>query len=110
MACAWRCTPMKTEPTPLAARRAALVAQCAQQRVDLAHDLHALRTPLGGGVRAWLGAHKTTLLGAGGVVLGLVATRPRRLLSLAATGLSVYKIARNLLPLLSRRDVNRSIT
>jgi hypothetical protein len=60
---------MKTEPTPLAARRAELVAQCAQQRVDLAHELHALRTPLGaGGVRAWLGAHKTTLLGAGGVV------------------------------------------
>jgi hypothetical protein len=31
-----------------------------------------------------------------------VATRPKRLLSLAATGLSVWKIARTLLPLLAR--------
>jgi hypothetical protein len=29
-----------------------------------------------------------------------VATRPKRLLPLAAAGMSIYKIARNLLPLL----------
>ena len=94
---------MSTETPPLAARRAELIAQCEQQRHEVRHEFAGLKAPVSAdGVRSYLATHRKMLLGVAGVALGLVATRPKRLLSLAAAGMSVYKIARNLLPLATR--------
>lgn len=94
---------MSDERTPLAMRRAELVAQCAQQRQELGREVAEMKAPVSAdGVSAYFAAHRKMLLGVAGVALGLLATRPKRVLSLAAAGLSVYKVARNLLPLVSR--------
>jgi hypothetical protein len=87
----------------LAQRRAELVEQCAHQRAFLAQECASLRAPLGGGgLSSYLRAHKATTLALAGAALGLLATRPKKLLSFAAAGLSMWKLARRMLPLLSR--------
>jgi hypothetical protein len=95
---------MSNDPKqPLAVRRAELVAQCEQQRQEARQEFAALKAPLStNGVRSYVAGHRKMLLAVAGVALGLVATRPKRLLSLAAAGMSVYKLARSLLPLVSR--------
>jgi hypothetical protein len=96
---------MSNDLKRLAARRAQLVAQCEQQRVEMAQEVASLTTPFStAGVGGYLGSHKKLMLALAGAVLGLVATRPKRLVALAAGGLSMWKMARNVLPLL-RSDV-----
>ncbi|MGZ5199655.1 MAG: hypothetical protein ACXWC4_07760 [Telluria sp.] len=90
-------------PHSLARRRAELIELCAQQRVYLAEEVAALSAPLGGaGLTGMLGAQKPVVLAVAGVVLGLLVTRPKRLLSALAGGLSVWKVARKVLPMLGR--------
>jgi hypothetical protein len=80
-----------------------LVALCEQQRQEIRQEFAELKAPVSaGGIRTYLATHRKMLLGVAGVALGLVATRPKRLLSLAAAGMSIWKVARGLLPLLSR--------
>jgi hypothetical protein len=93
---------MNEQPVSLAQRRAQLVELCGQQRSFLAQECEALRSPFSGGVRGWLGANKTMTLALAGVALGLALTRPKKVLSLAAAGLSALKMARKLLPMLAR--------
>lgn len=94
---------MNNRPVSLAQRRAELVELCALQRTYLAQECEALRSPFSGGaVGGWIGANKTMILAVAGVALGLVVTRPKKLLSLAAAGFSVWKVARKVLPMLSR--------
>jgi hypothetical protein len=98
-------TPMSNEHQPLAARRAELVAECEQQRQAIRQELAALTSPVSAdGIRtrllSYLGSHRHRLLGVAGVALGLAATRPQRLLSLAGAGMSMWKLARGVLPLL----------
>jgi hypothetical protein len=94
---------MSNSAAHLAARRAQLIEQCAQQRASVAHELAALRSPFSlGGLRARLGANNKLLLAVAGVALGLAATRPKRMLALAASGLSLLKAVRKVLPLLPR--------
>jgi hypothetical protein len=89
--------------THLAARRAQLIAQCAQQRESVAQELAVLRSPFSlDGLRARLPANNKLLLAVAGVALGLAATRPKRMLALAAGGLSLLKAVRKVLPLLPR--------
>jgi hypothetical protein len=89
--------------THLAARRAQLIAQCAQQRESSAQELAALRARFSlVGLRGALVANKTLVLVAAGVGLGLVAVRPKRLLGLAARGLALVQAIRKVLPLLPR--------
>jgi hypothetical protein len=95
--------PVNNHPDSLAQRRAELVELCAMQRVYLAEEVAALKSPLGGaGLGAIAGAQKPMLLAAAGVALGLLVTRPKRLLSALAGGLSVWKVARKVLPMLQR--------
>lgn len=91
---------MNSQKTPLAVRRAHLVAQCAQQRGDMADQLNLLRAPVEhiGGVGSFLLEHHKTFLAGAGVALGLLIARPKRTLALAAAGASVWKIAQNMLP------------
>lgn len=94
---------MNKQAASLAQRRAELVEQCAHQRAFLAQECASLRAPLGGGgLRGYLGSHKAATLALAGVALGLLATRPKKLLSFTAAGLSMWKLARRVLPMLSR--------
>lgn len=93
----------------LALRRQKLLARCAEQRVELALDLHALRAsghharPLAKSAIAVLGtrllANKRLALG---TVLALVLIRPARLLRVARLAASGWRIARQGLALAAR--------
>jgi hypothetical protein len=91
---------MSSEKTPPAVRRAHLVAQCAQQREEMADQLKLLKAPVEniGGAGAFLLEHRKTFLAGAGVALGLLIARPKRTLALAAAGASAWRMARNVLP------------
>ncbi|GAB3455428.1 hypothetical protein GCM10027321_07880 [Massilia terrae] len=93
---------MSERATALAQRRAELIELCELQRTFLAEEVDALRGPLEGGLTGMLGVQKPLLLAAAGVALGLLVTRPKRLLSALAGGLSVWKVASKVLPMLAR--------
>lgn len=90
--------------TPLAAKRAALIARCALQRDDAANAIDALVAPVrmdGNGVvarvRRLLGSVDLKVpLTIGGVVLGLIATRPTRALPMLTAGVSLLKFVNSL--------------
>jgi hypothetical protein len=91
--------------TDLAARRAALIERCAEQRVGLAYELDALRPskalaglPLAGVVVA----NRKLALGAAGAALGLVLMRRKRLAGVAASALSAWKMARGALGVIAQ--------
>lgn len=76
-------------------RRAALIARCAQQRLDAAHEVRELVAPVGSA-----GKGLKLPLTIAGVVLGMIATRPGRAMPMMTAGLALWKVARNLLPML----------
>lgn len=77
-------------------RRAALIARCAQQRIDAADEVRALVVPVSSGIGL------KVPLAIAGVVLGMIATRSARAMPMITAGLSVWKLAKNLLPMLRR--------
>lgn len=76
-------------------RRAALVAQCAQQRIDAAGEVRALLAPVHS-----TGSSLKLPLTIAGVVLGIIATRSGRAMPLITGGLALWKIVRSVLPML----------
>ena len=87
----------------LAARRAALIERCAEQRVGLAFELQALRPSnalAGHPVAGFVADNRKLVLGAAGTALGLALLRRKRLAGLATSALSVYKMARGALGVL----------
>ncbi|MFC4933511.1 YqjK family protein [Massilia sp. GCM10023247] len=95
---------MNSEHTPLAVRRAHLVAECAAQRGDLADHLNALKAPAEriGGAGGFLLEHRKSVLAGAGLAAGLLIARPKWLLTLAAGGMSAWKIAQNAWPSVQR--------
>ena len=93
---------MNSKVQRLAARRAELIAQCAGQRAAVAQELSALRSPfsLDGVLR--LASRNKLMLALAGIAAGVAATRPRRLLALAAGALPLLRLVRTVLPLLPR--------
>ena len=91
---------MNSEKTPLAVRRAHLIAECAQQREGIAYELNLLKAPVErlGGVGQSLMANRKVLLAGGGVALGMLIARPKPVLALVATSVSAWKIVPNVLP------------
>ena len=88
-------------PEVLAARRALLIAHCAQQRAAAADDFNALVEPLhADGLRQYFGSKLKLPLTIAGVVLGMIATKPARALTVLTAGLSLWKLARGALALL----------
>lgn len=88
----------------LAARRRLLAAQCAEQRVSMAHDIELLRTPSAmGGTTGYVAQHKTAFLAAAGLGLGVLVTKPQWVIGVATAGLSAYKLAQKVLPVLGWR-------
>jgi hypothetical protein len=94
---------------PLSLRREELLARCAEQRVELALDLQALRAPAEGGRPFAAGA--AALLGARvlahprlavAAALALAFIRPARLLRVTRFAASGWRIARGGLGLVAR--------
>jgi hypothetical protein len=95
---------MNSERTPLAVRRAHLVAECAQQRGDMADALNALKAPVAHieSTGGFLLEHRKAVLAGAGVALGLLIARPQPVLALAAAGAAAGKILQNALPMVQR--------
>jgi hypothetical protein len=95
---------MNSERTPLAIRRAQLVAECARQRGDMADQLNLLKAPVEriGGVAGSIGAHRKSLLAGAGVALGVLIARPKPMLGVVAAGASLWRIAQRVLPVVQR--------
>jgi len=88
----------------MAARRRLLAAQCAEQRASMAHDVALLRTPSAmGGTTGYVAQHKKTILAAAGLGLGVLVTKPKWVVAAITTGLSAYKLAQKVLPVLGWR-------
>ncbi|MDL2358324.1 MAG: hypothetical protein QFF03_24005, partial [Pseudomonadota bacterium] len=75
-------------------RRASLIAQCAQQRIDAAEEIRTLLAPASSASRLKLP------LTIAGIVLGMIATRGGRAMPLLTVGMSLWKLAKNVLPML----------
>ncbi|MEC5160931.1 MULTISPECIES: YqjK family protein [unclassified Janthinobacterium] len=87
----------------LLARRDALIGKCDRQRQALAVEARNLLAPLDRDhLRATLGARLKIPLILGGAALGLLATRPKRILPMLMTGAALWKSARGALPLVQR--------
>jgi hypothetical protein len=88
----------------LAARRHALVSECALQRITAGREVMALMEPVHapGGVADLLGGNMKVPLTIAGVVLGMMVVRPRRALPIITTGLTLWRFARPLLGMLKR--------
>lgn len=94
---------MRRTPAALAGRRAALIAQCAYQRVEAANDFNALVEPINpGGLRQYLGGNLKIPLTIAGVVLGMIVTKPARALPILTAGLSLWKVASTVLAIVRR--------
>lgn len=95
---------MNSETTPLAVRRAHLVAECARQRGDMADHLNLLKAPVEQvqGAAGFVGAHRKTLLAGAGVALGIMIARPKPVLGVVAAGASLWQIAQRVVPVVQR--------
>lgn len=95
---------MSTKSEQLAARRRLLVAQCAEQRATVAYDFSRLKSPQTmGGTTGFVAQHKTAVLAAVGVGLGIIVTKPKWVVATVTAGLSAYKFAQKVLPVLGWR-------
>jgi hypothetical protein len=90
--------------TSLAERRAQLVERCAEQRTGLSGELRALRPAavLGHPLAGCLVGHKKLVMGALGAALALALVRRKRLLALAGSGMSAWRMAQGALAMLAR--------
>jgi len=88
----------------LAERRARLVERCAEQRTGLGAELLALRPPavLGHPLAGYLVGHKKLVMGALGTALAVALVRRKRLLALAGSGMSAWRMAQGALAMLAR--------
>ncbi len=95
---------MNSETTPLAVRRAHLVAECARQRGDMADQLNLLKAPIEqvNGAAGFVRDHRLSLLAGAGVALGVVIARPKPVLGLIAAGASLWQLAQRAVPLVQR--------
>jgi hypothetical protein len=84
--------------TSLAARRAELVERCAEQRTGLAVELQSLRpsNALGHPIAGYVVGHKKLALGALGATLGLALVRRKRLLAVAGSAMSAWRMAQTI--------------
>jgi hypothetical protein len=85
----------------LAARRAELVERCAEQRTGLAYELQSLRpsNALGHPLAGYLVGHKKLALGALGTTLALAR---KRLLAVAGSAMSAWRMAQGALAMLAQ--------
>ena len=95
---------MNSETTPLAARRAHLIAECARQRGDLADELNLLKAPVERihGAAGFMRDHRISLLAGASVALGVMIARPKPVLGVVAAGASLWQLAQRVVPMAQR--------
>jgi hypothetical protein len=88
----------------LAARRAELIERCAEQRTGLAFELQSLRpsNALGHPLAGYVVGHKKLVLGALGATLALALLRRKRLLAVAGSAMSAWRMAQGALAMLAQ--------
>jgi len=88
----------------LAARRTELIERCAEQRTGLAYELQSLRpsNALGHPLAGYVVGHKKLVLGALGTTLALALLRRKRLLAVAGSAMSAWRMAQGALAMLAR--------
>ena len=92
---------MKAKTDTLAARRAALVERCADQRAQLAHEVAMLASPgTLGLVPAYAIRHKQAALVAAGVAAALFVIRPKWAVGGVTAAMSLWQLALKVLPVL----------
>ena len=89
---------------PLAARRAALIERCAEQRTSLACELNTLRpsNALSHPVAGIVVANKKLVLGVLGAGLGMALVRRKRVAALAGSAVSAWRAVQNVRGFLGR--------
>jgi hypothetical protein len=95
---------MNSETTPLAARRAHLIAECARQRGDLADELNVLKAPVERihGAAGFMRDHRISLLAGAGVAVGVMIARPKPVFGVVAAGASLWQLAQKMMPVVQR--------
>jgi hypothetical protein len=95
---------MNNAKTPLALRRAQLVAECARQRGDMADQLNLLKAPMEriDGAAGFMRDHRKSLLAGAAIALGLTIARPKPVLGMIAGGASLWRLAQRALPMVQR--------
>lgn len=94
----------KHSPSALAARREALLAQCALQRVNAASDIREIMAPVNR-LRRHAGRNLLIPLSLAGAALGIVAQRRRgKLVPMLTTALSIWKLGRKATALLRQKS------
>lgn len=89
--------PGKHSPVSLAARREALVTQCALQRINAATDIREMMAPVHN-LRHKVGGNLAIPASAAGAVIGLLATSRRsKLVPMLTTAFSLWRLGRNAL-------------
>ena len=95
---------MNTKSEQLALRRKALVAECAEQRLQVTHEVTLLKTPSAmGGTTGYVVQHKGWIMAAAGLGLGFLVTKPKWVVGAVTAGVSAYKLAQQVLPVLGWR-------
>ena len=84
----------KHSPASLAARRQALVTECALQRITAAREVREIMAPVHN-LRHKVGGNFAIPVSLAGLVGGLIATRSGRLVPMLTTGLSLWKLGRD---------------
>jgi hypothetical protein len=88
----------------LALRRQALLVQCRMQRVMLAAEVRTLVAPMApAGWRQNLLPKLKVPLAVAGVIVALIAAKPGRAMPLMQLGVTLWGIARTVLPMLRRQ-------
>ena len=85
---------VKHSKVSLAARREALVTECALQRITAARDVREIMAPVHK-LRHKVGGNFAIPVSVLGLVGGLIATRSGRLMPMLTTGLSLWKLGRD---------------
>lgn len=85
--------PRKNSLPALAARRQALVTECALQRINAAREIREIVAPVHK-VRQKLGGNLAIPLSALGVVAGLIAARKGKLMPMITSGLALIRLGR----------------
>lgn len=88
--------PSKHSRASLAARRDALVSECALQRITVAREVRGIMAPVHS-LRHKVGGNFAIPVSVLGLVGGLIATRRGSLMPMLTAGLSLWKLGRDAL-------------
>lgn len=93
-----------TKSEQLAARRKLLQAECAEQRLQMGHEVAQIKAPSEmSGATGVVARNKGWVLAGVGLGLGFLVTKPKWVVGAVTAGVSAYKLAQQVLPVLGWR-------